>query len=51
MIYNNLPIEEQKVCWIEGTTRRWDGYLYLQKVPQLILGGVRNTRYNIISTG
>ena len=37
MIYDSLPIEEKKLYCIEETTRRWDGYLCLQKEPQMIL--------------
>jgi hypothetical protein len=28
-IFDNIPAEDKKLFWIEGTTRRWDGYNYL----------------------
>jgi hypothetical protein len=27
-IYDAIPIEDKKLDWIEGTTRRFDGYNY-----------------------
>ena len=30
-MYHNMPIKEKKLHWIEGTTRRWDGYAYFHK--------------------
>ncbi|MER7877436.1 hypothetical protein ABTY63_28480 [Streptomyces solisilvae] len=36
-IYDNMPIEAKKLFWIEGSTRRWDGYTYFQKDPSLML--------------
>jgi hypothetical protein len=36
-MYDNIPIAEKKLFWIEGTTRRWDGYTYFQKDPSLML--------------
>lgn len=32
-IYDNIPIGEKKLSWIEGSTRRWDGYSYFAKDP------------------
>ncbi|HEX2315614.1 MAG TPA: alpha/beta hydrolase [Thermomonospora sp.] len=36
-IYDNIPIADKKLFWIEGTTRRWDGYTYFQKDPAQML--------------
>lgn len=36
-IYDNLASEDKKLFWIEGTTRRFDGYNYFSENPQLML--------------
>ena len=36
-IYDNIPIAAKQLFWIEGSTRRWDGYTYFQKDPSLML--------------
>lgn len=36
IIYDNMPVEEKKLHWIEGSTRRRDGYLWFQKEPQMV---------------
>jgi hypothetical protein len=36
-MFDNLPVAEKKLYWIEGTTRRWDGYAYFQKDPVQML--------------
>lgn len=37
-MYDAIPNGTVKdVFWIEGTTRRWDGYLYFQRQPDRIL--------------
>lgn len=36
-MYDNIPIAEKELFWIEGTTRRWDGYTYFQKDPNRML--------------
>lgn len=36
-VFDNMPIKEKKLFWIEGTTRRWDGYLYFQQHPDQML--------------
>jgi uncharacterized protein len=36
-MYDNIPIAEKRLQWIEGTTARWDGYLELQRRPQPML--------------
>lgn len=33
-MYDNIPIQEKELHWIEGTTARWDGYLDFQRDPQ-----------------
>jgi pimeloyl-ACP methyl ester carboxylesterase len=32
-IFDNMPIREKELLWIEGTTRRWDGYARFAKEP------------------
>jgi uncharacterized protein len=36
-MYDNIPVPEKKLFWIQGTTRRWDGYAYFQKDPSQML--------------
>lgn len=36
-MYDNIPVAEKELFWIEGTTRRWDGYTYFQHDPQRML--------------
>lgn len=36
-MYDNIPIADKQLHWIEGTTRRWDGYTYFQREPQQML--------------
>ncbi len=36
-MFDNIPIADKQLFWIEGTTRRWDGYAYFQKDPSLML--------------
>lgn len=36
-MYDNIPVAEKKLFWIEGTTRRWDGYTYFQQNPTQML--------------
>jgi uncharacterized protein len=35
-MHDNIPVEK-KLLWIEGSTRRWDGYTYFQRQPREIL--------------
>lgn len=30
-------VEDKKLFWIEGTTRRWDGYDYFPEHPEQML--------------
>jgi pimeloyl-ACP methyl ester carboxylesterase len=36
-MYDNIPIRDKKLQWIEETTARWDGYLEFQRRPQPML--------------
>ncbi|GAA4668791.1 MULTISPECIES: alpha/beta hydrolase family protein [Amycolatopsis] len=36
-VYDAIPAEKD-LYWIEGTTRRWDGYTYFQRDPGRVLG-------------
>lgn len=36
-MFDNIPIAEKQLLWIEGTTRRWDGYTYFQRHPGQLL--------------
>jgi len=36
-MFDNIPVAERKLQWIEHTTARWDGYLEFQRRPQLML--------------
>jgi len=36
-VYDNIPVSEKELCWIEGSTRRWDGYTFFQREPGQML--------------
>jgi hypothetical protein len=36
-MFDNIPIADKELQWIEGTTARWDGYLEFQRSPQPML--------------
>ena len=36
-MFDNIPIAEKKLAWIEGTTARFDGYLEFQRRPAAML--------------
>ncbi len=36
-MFENIPVADKKLFWVEGTTRRWDGYLYFQREPKQML--------------
>jgi uncharacterized protein len=36
-IYDAIPAAEKKLVWIEGTTRRFDGYNYFGKHPEVAI--------------
>ncbi len=37
-IFDNIPAKEKKLFWIEGSTRRWDGYNYFPNNPEPLIG-------------
>jgi hypothetical protein len=37
-MFDNIPVADKKLQWIEGTTARWDGYLEFQRRPEPMLG-------------
>jgi len=36
-MFDNIPVAEKKLQWIEGTTARWDGYLEFRRRPEPML--------------
>jgi uncharacterized protein len=36
-IYDDIPAKDKRLFWIEGTTRRFDGYNYFSEKPALML--------------
>jgi hypothetical protein len=36
-IFDNIPVRDKKLFWIEGTTRRWDGYNYFPEHPKQMI--------------
>lgn len=36
-MFDNIPIAEKELIWIEGTKSRWDGYLHFQRSPERML--------------
>ena len=36
-MYDNIPLADKTIQWIDGTTARWDGYLEFQRRPQPML--------------
>jgi hypothetical protein len=36
-IFDNIPVKEKKLHWIEGSTRRWDGYMYFPNNPEPLI--------------
>jgi hypothetical protein len=36
-IFDSIPVTEKKLHWVQGTTRRWDGYLEFQRRPEPML--------------
>ena len=36
-IFDNIPAVEKELLWIDGTTRRWDGYTYFSRHPERML--------------
>jgi hypothetical protein len=36
-MFDNIPVADKKLQWINGTTLRWDGYLEFQRRPEPML--------------
>jgi hypothetical protein len=36
-IFDTIPVKDKKLFWIEGTTRRWDGYNYFPEHPEQMI--------------
>jgi pimeloyl-ACP methyl ester carboxylesterase len=36
-MFDNIPVAQKQLQWIEGTTVRWDGYLEFQRRPEPML--------------
>ena len=36
-MFDNIPVAEKQLRWIEGTTARWDGYVEFQRRPEPML--------------
>lgn len=36
-VFDNMPVKDKALFWIEGSTRRWDGYSHFQKEPERVL--------------
>jgi hypothetical protein len=36
-MFDNIPVTEKQLQWIEGTTSRWNGYMEFQRRPQPML--------------
>ena len=36
-MYDNIPVKEKNLFWIEGSSLRWDGYAYFAKDPSQTL--------------
>ena len=36
-MFDNIPTSDKELFWIEGTTRRWDGYTYFARHPERML--------------
>ncbi|AIY39508.1 hypothetical protein LT85_0348 [Collimonas arenae] len=36
-IFDNIPVTDKKLFWIEGSTRRWDGYNYFSERPEQMI--------------
>jgi hypothetical protein len=36
-MFDNIPLADKKLQWIDGSTARWDGYLEFQRRPTPML--------------
>lgn len=41
-VFDAMPAADKKLLWIDGTTRRWDGYTYFQRNPKQVLDWLDN---------
>lgn len=41
-MFDNIPVPDKTLQWIEGTTARWDGYLEFQRRPTPMLNWLKN---------
>ena len=39
-IFDNIPVKDKTLFWIEGTTRRYDGYTFFARQPRDILAWI-----------
>jgi len=37
-MFDNIPVRDKQLLWVDGTTARWDGYLEFQRRPGPVLG-------------
>lgn len=37
-VYDAIPVDDKRLDWIEGTTRRFDGYNYFSDHPEVAAG-------------
>jgi uncharacterized protein len=36
-MFDNIPMADKRLLWVEGTTARWDGYMEFQRRPEPML--------------
>ncbi|RQS89872.1 S9 family peptidase [Burkholderia seminalis] len=36
-IFDNIPVADKQLFWLEGSTRRWDGYNYFSEHPEQLI--------------
>ncbi|OAT67866.1 hypothetical protein AWB85_12165 [Mycobacteroides immunogenum] len=36
-IFDNIPVDDKELFWIEDSTRRWDGYNYFSEHPEKLI--------------
>src|SRR5467141_1695011 len=42
-MFDNIPVADKQLLWIEGTTARWDGYTVFQRRPLRCSSGSTST--------
>ena len=50
-MFDNLPVADKKLLWIDGTTRRWDGYTYFQRNPEQMLKWLETRMSATVNSG